>query len=132
MNNEEEERRIKKIIEVNKSRNEIETKDKMIQGKHIPTVMEIKTYMMIDHSELLLFRNKKNWDIKKQKKEIEKFLKENNLDMAKSKMENLIRQEDHIIVIDILSPILEILKARVDYIGPSTQCPSDLRKNYIQ
>ena len=60
-------------------------------------------------------------------KTIVKCLKENNLDVAKAKMDSLIREEDYITVYDIIVPLLEILKERVTYIIANNECPPDLR-----
>ena len=92
-----------------------------------PTPAEIKTFIMIAQTKLSLFRNKKIDIIKKKKLEIAKCLKENNLDVAKAKMDSLIREEDAITSYDILGPLLEILKERVTYIISSSECPPDLR-----
>ena len=56
-----------------------------------------------------------------------KCLKENNLDVAKAKMDSIIREEDMITCYDILGPLCEILKERVTYIMTSSECPPDLR-----
>ena len=93
----------------------------------MPTPAEIKTYIMIVQTKLNLFRNKKVEQIRKKKAEIAKSLKENNLDVAKAKMDSVIREEDYITVYDILGPLLEILKERVTYIITSSECPPDLR-----
>ena len=93
----------------------------------MPTPSEIKTFIMIAQTKLNLFRNKKIEIIKKKKIEIANCLKENNLDVAKAKMDSLIREEDYITAYDILSPLLEILKERVTYIITSSECPADLR-----
>ena len=93
----------------------------------MPTPSEIKTYIMIAQTKLNLFRNKKLEIIKKKKMEIANCLKENNLDVAKAKMDSLIREEDYITAYDILGPLLEILKERVTYIITSAECPPDLR-----
>ena len=93
----------------------------------MPTPAEIKTFIMITQTKLNLFRNKKLDIIKKKKLEIAKSLKENNLDVAKAKMDSLIREEDYITAYDILGPLLEILKERVTYIISNNECPPDLR-----
>ena len=92
-----------------------------------PTPSEIKTFIMIVQTKLSLYRNKKIEIIKKKKNEIAQSLKENNLDVAKAKMDSLIREEDYITAYDILTPLLEILKERVTYIISSSECPPDLR-----
>ena len=107
--------------------NENQKKGKKGPPIHIPTPSEIKTYIMIAQNKLTLFRNKKIDAIRKKKLEIAKSLKENNLDVAKAKMDSVIREEDYITSYDILGPLLEILKERVTYIVTSTECPPDLR-----
>ena len=93
----------------------------------MPTAMEIKTYIMVIQNKLTLYRNKKIASIKQKKLEIGKCLKENNLDVAKAKMDTIIREEDMITVYDILGPLCEILKERVTYIISNSECPPDLR-----
>jgi hypothetical protein len=102
-------------------------KNNVQQVVKIPTAAEIKTFIMIAQNRIMLFRNKKIDSIKKKKGEIVNCLKENNLDVAKAKMDSLIREEDYITAYDILTPLLEILKERVTYIITSTECPADLR-----
>ena len=94
---------------------------------HTPTQSEIKTYIMIAQNKLSLFRNKKVDSIRSKKREIGKCLRENNLDVAKAKMDSIIREEDYITVYDILNPLLEILKERVTYLITRNECPPDLR-----
>ena len=93
----------------------------------MPTAMEIKTYIMVIQNKLTLYRNKKIASIKQKKLEIGRCLKENNLDVAKAKMDTIIREEDMITVYDILGPLCEILKERVTYIISNSECPPDLR-----
>ena len=104
-----------------------EQKGKGVPAPKMPTANEIKTYIMIIQNKLTLFRNKKIASIKQKKKEIAKYLKEYNLDVAKAKMDTIIREEDMITVYDILGPLCEILKERVTYIISNTECPPDLR-----
>ena len=106
--------------------NEQQKKGKMPAPKP-PSAAEIKTYIMIIQNKIGLYRNKKVSSIKQKQKEIEKCLRENNLDVAKAKMDSIIREEDMITVYDILTPLCEILKERVTYIISSTECPPDLR-----
>ena len=92
-----------------------------------PTPSEIKSYIMICQTKLGLYRNKKLENIGKKKKEIAESLKQNNLDVAKAKMDSLISEEDYITSYDILTPLLEVLKERVTYIISSSECPPDIR-----
>ena len=91
------------------------------------TPSEIKSFIMVAQNRLSLSRNKRLDSMRKKKTEIIKSLQENNLDVAKAKMDSLIREEDSITVYDILNPLLEILKERVTYIFTSIECPPDLR-----
>ena len=100
---------------------------KQKQSTPVPTAMEIKTYIMVGQNKLTLFRNKRVNVIKQKRQEIGKCLKENNLDVAKAKMDTLIKDEDIITCYDILGPICEILKEKVTYLLSSNECPPDLR-----
>ena len=97
------------------------------QPTPVPTAMEIKTYIMVGQNKLTLFRNKKVNVIKQKRQEIGKCLRENNLDVAKAKMDTLTKDEDIITCYDILGPICEILKEKVTYLLSSNECPPDLR-----
>ena len=94
---------------------------------HIPTTMEVKTYIMVAQTKLTLNRNKRINEIKRKKSEAASSLKQNNLEVAKAKMDSIIRLEDIITCYDILGPLCEILKERVTYIMSSFECPPDLR-----
>ena len=93
----------------------------------IPTANEIKTMIMVIQNKLNLYRSKRVYSIKQKKAETEKCLRANNLDVAKAKMDSVLRDEDMITVYDILGPLCEILKERVTYIISSSECPPDLR-----
>jgi hypothetical protein len=93
----------------------------------IPTPIEIKTYIMVCQNKMTLFRNKKVLQIKKKREEIKTSLLQNNLDIAKAKMDSIIREEDTITVYDILGPLCEILKEKVTYMLSSNSPPNDLR-----
>ena len=82
---------------------------------------------MICQTKLSLYINKKLENIGKKKKEIAEALKQNNLDVAKAKIDSLISEEDYITSYDILTPLLEVLKERVTYIISSSECPPDIR-----
>ena len=55
------------------------------------------------------------------KLEIAKCLKENNLNVAKIKMDSLIREEDYIRANEILGSLLEILRERLTYLITSSE-----------
>ena len=89
--------------------------------------IEVKTYLMSCQAKLNLYRNKKIYEIKKKKEEAISALKQNNYDIAKSKMESIMNIENLIVVYDILAPLCEILKERVTYILTSTEPPMDIK-----
>ena len=89
--------------------------------------IEIKTYVMSCQSKMSLYRNKKVYEIKKKKDEAIAALKQNNLDIAKAKMESIIRLEDTITVYDILGPLCEILKERITYLCEAQEVPPDIK-----
>jgi hypothetical protein len=88
---------------------------------------ELQTYVMIAQAKLTQARNKKVELIKRKVKEIVESLNNNNLEIAKAKMESILREEDYITVFDILGPLCEILKEKVTYLLYSNVCPEDLR-----
>ena len=89
--------------------------------------IEVKAYVMACQSKMSLFRNKKVYEIKKKKDEAIVALKQNNLDIAKAKMESIIRLEDMITVYDILGPLCEIIKERITYICEASEVPIDIK-----
>ena len=89
--------------------------------------IEVKTYVMSCQSKMTLYRNKKIYEIKKKKDEAIAALKQNNLDVAKAKMESIIRLEDTITVYDILGPLCEILKERITYLCEAQEVPPDIK-----
>ena len=89
--------------------------------------IEVKTYLMTCQNKMSLYRNKKVYEIQKKKEEAIAAIKQSNIDIAKSKMETIMRLEDLIVVYDILGPLCEILKERVTYLLTATQPPADVR-----
>ena len=91
------------------------------------TAESLKTILIVCQNKCSLNRNKRINTIKKKKDEIIHCLKQNNMDLAMAKMDNLLKDEDYITACDILNPILEILKERYNYITSNKECPADLR-----
>ena len=89
--------------------------------------IEVKTYLMTCQNKLNLYRNKKIYEIKKKKEETISALKQNNYDIARSKMESIMNLENLIVAYDILAPLCEILKERVTYILTSNEPPVDIK-----
>lgn len=97
------------------------------QGAPPVRPIEIKTYVMSCQAKMSLYRNKKVNEIRKKKEEIVSALRQNNLDIAKAKMESIIRLEDTITVYDILGPLCEILKERITYLMEANEVPPDIK-----
>ena len=101
------------------------SKDNQFIAKSSP--VEFQTNIMVVQAKISLNRNKKVEIIKKKRKEVAASLIENNIDIAKAKMDSIIREEDLITVYDIIGPICEILKEKVTYLMLAEKCPDDLR-----
>ena len=70
---------------------------------------------------------KKIETINKNKSEIMKYIKENDMKSANNKTDNLIKDENYVEVYDILDPIFDLIKTKCNYIISTTECPEDLR-----
>ena len=93
----------------------------------VVTANELSTYVMIIRAKLTQQRNKKVGEITKKRKELINYLKNNNPEMAKLKMDGIIQEENYITAFDILGTIMEIIKEKCTYLINSSQCPNDMR-----
>ena len=91
-----------------------------------PTPLEVKTYIMAAQAKINIYRQRKVTAIKKLRVEISNCLRSGNLEVAKAKMETIIRAEDVITVFDALGPILEVMKEKVTFVIESQDCPPEL------
>ena len=91
------------------------------------TSNELQTYIMIVKGKLTQQRNKKVFEISKKRKELLNFLKDNNPEMAKLKMDGIIQEENFVTACDILGTVMEILKEKCTYLLQSVKCPNDMR-----
>lgn len=91
------------------------------------THSEFKTYVSLVEIKIGQQKNKKVREISNKRKEIAKSLMNNQLDIAKLKMDNIIHEENFIIALDILSTLIEILKEKVVYLLGYDKCPEDMR-----
>ena len=91
------------------------------------TADQLKTLIKISQERCKLYHNKKVDNVKRKKEEIAECLKKNNYDLAKAKMDNLLKDEDLITAYDLLLPILEIVKEKCIYIISNSECPAELR-----
>ena len=89
---------------------------------------EFKNLLNLSEKKCSLICNKKEENIYLIKEEIISCLNINNLDLAKSKMANLLKEEDYITIYYlILEPLLETLKEKCNYILSNNKCPKELR-----
>ena len=88
---------------------------------------EFKTYVNLVQIKINQQRLKKIKEITNKRKDISKYLLQNQLDIAKLKMENIISDENVIIAFDILTTLVEILKEKVAYCLSFDKCPEDMR-----
>ena len=97
--------------------------------KEIPplTADQLKILLTASKETCKLYRNKRVEAIKKKKEEIINCLKKNNMDLARAKMNNILKDEDYISACEILDPIFEIVKERRIYIISNNECPAELR-----
>ena len=92
-----------------------------------PSISELESYIELSKNELKKLRNNISGIISQKKLEIINCLKENQLEVAKAKIDSLIREEKILPIYNILLPLLEILKEKLVYIISNNECPSDLR-----
>jgi len=99
------------------------------KGQHEKPITsnELQTYIIIVKAKLTQQRNKKVFEIGKKRKELLGYLKDNNPEMAKLKMDGIIQEENYITAFDILGTIMEILKEKCTYLLQSVKCPNDMR-----
>ena len=90
-------------------------------------VQDLQNLLIISQKRCILQHNKKINSIRQKEDEIIESLKQNNMDLAVAKMDNLLKDEDYITVYKILDPILEILKEKSIYIISNSECPAELR-----
>jgi len=94
--------------------------------------------ILVSHNELKILvelcqnkckeeKDKKIEAINKNKSEILKYIKENDIKSANNKTDNLIKDENYVAVYDILDPIFDLIKTKCNYIISTNECPEDLR-----
>lgn len=73
------------------------------------------------------YKDEKNATIDNIKKEIEEFLKSKNINSSKEKMKKILKEEDYIIIYDILDRILKTLIEKITSLTENKECPMELR-----
>ena len=98
-----------------------------ISGLKISDPNQLKNYIFVAMNRIEFSKRKKKEEINQKKKEIINLLKENRLADAKKKMNMILLLEDTISAYDIISPLLEIMKERTQYIFYSNKSLNELR-----
>ena len=94
----------------------------------IPSKYEMKSLILLFQKKCEIEKNKTISSIKSNYLEIEKYLKTNNLDLAKIKMDNIINKENKISCLDILINNCDILKEKITLIMQNNKVPNELRR----
>ena len=102
------------------------SKNKKPQEKPI-TAQDLKILINISKLKCKLYSNQKKNRINNIKKEIANCLKKNEIDLSKTKMENIFKNENYIKIYNILESTLEIIKENCNSIITNTECPAELR-----
>ena len=88
---------------------------------------ELRALLIISQLKLILYRIQKTDIIEQEKKELIQILKKDDINSALAKDENIFKEENYIIIYDILDPILEQLKDECIIIVSKKEFPSDKR-----
>jgi len=99
---------------------------KKIEPKTV-NIHEVKTYIGLIEIKVNQQKQKKLKEISNKRKEIGKCLMNNQLEIAKLKMENIISDEDFVAALDIFSTLIEIIKEKTVYLLSFNKCPEDMR-----
>jgi len=89
---------------------------------------ECKTHLKLAISRIKLQKNKKDNNIKNNKREIAELLKAGKDESARIKVENIIREDFIIEAYEILELFCELLLARLGVIQISRECPPDIKE----
>ncbi len=93
----------------------------------IPSTYEMKTMILLLEKRYQNLKNKTIEMIKKTYLEIDKLFKENNLDLCKIKMDEIINKENSVYALDILNNSCKIIKEKILVSMKGNQVPNDLR-----
>ncbi len=88
---------------------------------------QLKNLLAISQATCDLYQSKIKNNIYKIEKEILSLLYKNNYDLAKAKMNNILKGENDIAIYDLIKPLLEILKNNINNILSNKECPVELR-----
>ena len=102
------------------------SKTKKTQEKPIKPE-DLKNIISISKEKCNLYSNKVNSSINQKKNEIATCLEQNNIEMARAKMSNILKDENEIEIYHLLKPLLKILTERCTLIISSNECPTEIK-----
>ena len=91
------------------------------------TAKELQNLLEVSIKKCTLYQNKLNFSINQKKDAIATCLKQNNIDLAKAKMDNILKDENFITIYDLIKPVLASLKEKCQLIIINKECPTELR-----
>ena len=91
------------------------------------TTQDLEILLKSSQENFKLNRSKINIAIKEKENEIADCLIKNDIEIAKAKMNNILKDENKIAVYDILEPFLENLKGKCSSIISNGQCPAEIK-----
>ena len=86
----------------------------------------LKDLLQSSINALKKYNNEKKEAIGKIKKEIEEYLKSKNINSSKEKMKKILKEEDDIIIYNILNRILNFLIEKISSLTENKECPIEL------
>jgi hypothetical protein len=75
------------------------------------------------------YHNEKESNINRLKEELVKYLNQKDFNSSKEKMYSIIKEEDGMIIYDILNRIIETIKNNLETIISNDECPNELKAN---
>jgi hypothetical protein len=75
------------------------------------------------------YYNEKESNINRLKEELVKYLNQKDFNSSKEKMYSIIKEEDGMIIYDILNRIIETIKNNLETIISNDECPNELKAN---
>ena len=92
-----------------------------ITDKDLKFIIDI---FLLRYNEYL---NQKKNNIDKVTWEIETFLKKDEIDLAKLKMENILKDENFISIYNLIEPIIKNIREKSNLIISNDECPPEIR-----
>ena len=99
------------------------------QSKKKITAAELNELLKQSNQRCKICCQTKNRIIEIKQSQIEIKLRQNNINTAKEKMKNILKEENEIAVYELLEPLLETLMEKCDSIISNKRCPSEIKNN---